>query len=182
MAIPLKGTNQYFSGTIQAGRQTIYYESGLELSSKGSEEMLTVSEEVEVVNTSKNALSVLFSRIEIERVLLAMEMVLLSDLQKEWAGKLKVDLESLIGTPIPHKELIIGYLRRILPEWLSNPEVKEIKVTAGTPEGGINPHVVIIAKFRDSEEAVDLSEEFEYQLLSADPKVSNRILVYSLFE
>jgi len=110
------------------------------------------------------------------------EMVLLSGLQEEWTGKLKVDLESLLETQIPHKELIIGYLRRILPEWLNKPKVREIKVTAGTPEGGINPHVVIIAKFRDSEEAVDLSEEFEYQLLSADPKVSNRILVYSLFE
>ncbi|AFL95270.1 hypothetical protein CL1_1067 [Thermococcus cleftensis] len=141
--------------------------------------MPTVSEEA--ISVLENALSALSSNIA-RALLILREMVLLSGLQEEWTGKLKVDLESLLETPIPHKELIIGYLRRILPEWLNKPEVREIKVTAGTPEGGINPHVVIIAKFRDSEEAVDLSEEFEYQLLSADPKVSNRILVYSLFE
>jgi len=173
MAMSLKETNQYFAGTIRAGQPIFYYESGLALSSEEPEEIPTVSLE--------NALSSLSSNIA-RALLILREMVLLSGLQEEWTGKLKVDLESLLETPIPHKELIIGYLRRILPEWLNKPEVREIKVTAGTPEGGINPHVVIIAKFRDSEEAVDLSEEFEYQLLSADPKVSNRILVYSLFE
>lgn len=179
MAMSLKETNQYFAGTIRAGQPIFYYESGLALSSEEPEEIPTVSEEA--ISVLENALSALSSNIA-RALLILREMVLLSGLQEEWTGKLKVDLESLLETPIPHKELIIGYLRRILPEWLNKPEVREIKVTAGTPEGGINPHVVIIAKFRDSEEAVDLSEEFEYQLLSADPKVSNRILVYSLFE
>jgi len=179
MAMSLKETNQYFAGTIHARQQTLYYESGLALSSDEPEEMLTVSEEI--ISALESALSALSSNIA-RGLLILREMVLLSSLQEGWKGKLNVDLESLLETPIPHKELIIGYLREILPGWLNKPEVREIKVTAGTPEGGINSHVVIIAKFRDSEEAVDLSEDFEYQLLSADPKVSNRILVYSLFE
>lgn len=96
--------------------------------------------------------------------------------------KLKVDFKSLIETPLPYKGEIIRYLRETLPQWLEREEVKEIKITTGTPEDGINPHIVIIAKFVDSEKALDVSEELEYQLLSADPRVSNRILVYSLFE
>ncbi|AIU69261.1 hypothetical protein TEU_02280 [Thermococcus eurythermalis] len=179
MAMSLKETNQYFTGTIRAGQQTLYYESGLALSSEEPEEVLTVSEEV--TSALESALSALSSNIA--RALLTLrEIVLLSSLQEGWKGKLNVDLESLLETSIPHKELILGYLLRILPEWLDKPEVREIKITAGTPEGGLNPHIVIIAKFKDSEEAVDMSEDFEYQLLSADPKVSNRILVYSLFE
>ncbi len=179
MAMSLKETNQHFAGTIRTRQPVFYYESGLALSSKEPEEMLTASEEV--ISALENTLSALSSNMA--RILLILrEVILLSNLQEEWKGKLKVDIESLLGTPIPHKELIIGYLRRVLPEWLSKPEVREIKVTAGTPEEGINPHAVIIAKFKDSEEAVDMSEDFEYQLLSADPKVSNRILVYSMFE
>lgn len=179
MAMSLKETNQYFTKTIQIEQPIFYRENSLALSLDESEEMPTSSKEV--IRVLKNALSAL--SLDIAKTLLILhEMVLFSTLQEEWAGKLKIDLESLLEAPILHKELIIGYLRRILPEWLNKPEVMEIKVTAGTPEGGINPHVVIIAKFRDSEEAVDMSEDFEYQLLSADPKVSNRILVYSLFE
>ncbi|MFA4669201.1 hypothetical protein QDY65_01410 [Pyrococcus kukulkanii] len=104
------------------------------------------------------------------------ELLLLSELEK-----VTVDVESILMEDIPHKAEILKYIRKVFNRWVNVPEVKELKIEAGIPEGGLNSHIFIIAKFRDSEKAVDLSEELEYQLLSADPKISNRIVVYSLF-
>lgn len=180
MAMSIRRANQYLIGTVQAGQRVFHYESGLTLSSKEPQgTSVFVSEEV--ISMLENAL--LASLLNIRRAIQTLhEILLLLHLQENWKEKLKVDFKSLIETPLPYKGEIIRYLRETLPQWLEREEVKEIKITTGTPEDGINPHIVIIAKFVDSEKALDVSEELEYQLLSADPRVSNRILVYSLFE
>ncbi|ASJ16544.1 hypothetical protein A3L04_05375 [Thermococcus chitonophagus] len=74
------------------------------------------------------------------------------------------------------------HIRDVFANWLGLKEVKKLKITAGVPEYGLNPHIMIIAIFEDSEKSVQLSEEFEYELLSGDLKASNRIIVYSLFK
>ncbi|MFA4640038.1 hypothetical protein [Pyrococcus kukulkanii] len=74
------------------------------------------------------------------------------------------------------------HIKDVFAKWLRLKEVKKLKITAGVPEYYLSPHIIIIAIFEDSEESVQLSEEFEYELLSGDLKASNRIIVYSLFK
>ncbi|ASJ10836.1 hypothetical protein A3L12_05735 [Thermococcus sp. P6] len=127
---------------------------------------------------------------ELKRLLkILMPLFRLKELEKKYSGKLKIDDEALIELLVSDRRHInqylntYQYLTNLLPKFLKMPEIKYVKITGGAPEEGFSPHVILIVRFSaDAENVVDLSEELEYKILTADPDISNRILVYSFFE
>lgn len=73
---------------------------------------------------------------------------------------------------------LVEEIEYVLCEYSNNPLFKTALVTYGRMNGMLKPHLVIIIKFKDDPESVNLSEEVENKLLKLHPL----ILTFSLFD
>ncbi|MBG0769339.1 hypothetical protein [Methanococcus maripaludis] len=98
----------------------------------------------------------------------------------KYTNKVKLDVKSLLKYALENEYEVCEYIVQHLEKYVESSEILGVVIKGDVKGRKMSHYIKIVSTFRDSEEALDISEEFDTDIYK-NP-LSNRILVFSIFK